>query len=99
MTDDRHDRLEKKLDKIDEKTDKLDARLDRIDIHMAVYNEQLKIHIEGVKQVREENKATDAKVAPLQKKAHYVEGTIKILGSIAAVCGIIKLVASILAKL
>ena len=51
--------LYQKLDKIEEKLenklDKLDGRVDGVDKELAIYNEQLKVHIEGVMQAREEN--------------------------------------------
>ena len=99
MADTRDDRLESKIDKIDAKTDRLDERLDRIDVHMAVYNEQLKIHIEGVKQVREENAALAAEVKPIARKVHYAEGAIKFIGLIAVIGGIIEVISLIARQL
>lgn len=57
--DQKNNRIFDKLDKIDEKfdrkLDKLDSRIDAIDRDLIVYNEQLKHHIEGVKQLEREN--------------------------------------------
>lgn len=39
-----------------EKMERLDSRIDNVDKQLAIYNEQLTQHIEGVKQAKEENK-------------------------------------------
>lgn len=81
-----------KLDKVDSRLEKIDDRLDKNDIHMAVYNEQLKIHIMGVHDNRTEIKRVDGDVQKVDNRlsTHIgkVEGALKLVGLIATVCGI-----------
>ena len=49
------DKLDKLDDKIDRKFEKTDRRLDGVEKELIVYNEQLKIHVEGVRQLKQEN--------------------------------------------
>lgn len=53
-------RIYDKLDRIDEKFErkfeKLDKCLDDVDKRLAIYNEQLKVHVAGVETAREENR-------------------------------------------
>lgn len=48
--------IENSLDNFDNKLDKIDEKVDLITTHLAVYNEQLKLHIAGVEEARKENK-------------------------------------------
>lgn len=48
--------IEKKLDNVEEKFMKDLGWKSSIDTHLAVYNEQLKVHIEGVQEIKAQNK-------------------------------------------
>jgi hypothetical protein len=82
----------KQLDRIEAKLDTLDKRQDKMDVHLAVYNEQLKIHIIGVQDNRAEIKRVDSDVAKVDKRlsTHIgkVEGALKLIGLIATIAGI-----------
>lgn len=92
-------RLEDKLDKLFEKLDKSNDRLSEIDKTVAVYNEQLKLHIEGTVQNREALRLSQESIAqelsPIKKHVHMVEGGFKLLGIcslvIAIMSGIVKI--------
>lgn len=43
-------------DRVLDKIDVLDSRLDKVETHLAIYNEQLKVHIKGVQEMHKENK-------------------------------------------
>lgn len=85
--DDKFQRLEDKLDKVND-------RLNDIDKNVAVYNEQLKIHIEGTVQNREQlhlfRQKFDSDFAPVKKHIAMVEGVLKFLGVISLLAGIAK---------
>lgn len=51
-----YDKMDRGAEKLDRRLEKMDARVDNIDKSLAVYNEQLKVHIQGVEQARIENK-------------------------------------------
>ena len=57
--------MESRLDRIEEKIDKLDTRLDE-------YNYQLAIHIEGVKQLKEQNQLLREQFKPVEKHTQMV---------------------------
>jgi predicted transcriptional regulator len=50
------DKLDKFEDKFDRKIERIDKRLDGVEKELVIYNEQLKYHIEGVRQLKQENK-------------------------------------------
>lgn len=81
----------RQLDRIEAKVDKLDERQDKMDTHMAVYNEQLKIHIAGVIDAR-------ARLEKLETTKTRIEGAAKVLGIIVgAIAGAVGLIAGLIA--
>lgn len=72
--------MEKQLNRLEDKLDSLDKRLDNVDIKLAVYNEQLIIHIAGVQEAREEIKRVDDDLKPIKKHVAMVEGALKLIG-------------------
>lgn len=50
-----YDKLDKLDEKFDRKSEKIERRLDGVERELVIYNEQLKTHIEGVRQLKEEN--------------------------------------------
>lgn len=79
--------MDDKLNKISDKIDKLDDRLDAIDTHMAVYNEQLKIHIKRTELL-------ESDVAPIKDHIAQVRGVSKFVSFTIAVIGVILAVVS-----
>lgn len=77
-------------DKLDKQADDLTA----IKITLAENTEQLKIHIEGVKQTRElialNKQEMNDRVVPLEKQYTYVKNVIRFIGFLAAVAVFIK---------
>ena len=73
-TDEQRERIYSKLDKIEEKMDrrleKIEHRLDSTEKHLAVYNEQLTIHIQGVEETKKQNELLkqymDKELAPIR---------------------------------
>lgn len=77
MSEDRFVRLENKID----------AVKDEIQInnqHMAVYNEQLKIHIKGTEDNRQEIKEVKVSIVPLQSRLELENTIVKIIMSASA---------------
>ncbi len=78
-------RIENKIDKVDVKIDKVDERQDSTDKHLAVYNEQLKVHISGVKDMR-------AELVPMIKLKEQSKGAVRAIGwvvtTVLAITGI-----------
>lgn len=74
------------IQRVEDKVDNIKEDVAQINTHMAVYNEQLTQHIEGVKQAREENKIlkeyVEEKIKPLEES--YIESRSKamIMGKI-----------------
>lgn len=82
--------METTIARLEDKIDKLDSRLDE-------YNTQLTIHIEGVKQLREQNllirqeiSMTKDQIKPIQKHITYVEGVLKFIGLLGIVASILS---------
>jgi chromosome segregation ATPase len=76
--------MKEQLDRIEAKVDKLDDRLDKNDIHLAMYNEQLKMHI---KRTELAEKAIDVIMAHINK----VNGALKLLASAGIILALVKL--------
>lgn len=83
------DELIKRLERIESKVDKVDSRLDKHDIHLAVYNEQLKIHITGVQDARKENEKSNERITKVENKVSMAEGALKFIGLFAVVVGLV----------
>lgn len=79
--------------KIDDKLDKICDRLADIDKSVAVYNEQLKLHIEGTVQNREQlrlfREKVEADLTPVKKHVVFVEVVFKALGALSLIVGIL----------
>lgn len=79
--------------KIDAKLDKICDRLADIDKSVAVYNEQLKLHIEGTVQNRDQLKLfrekVEADLTPVKKHVVFVEVVFKVLGALSLIVGIL----------
>lgn len=86
--------------KVYDKLEQIDFRLADMDKHLAVYNEQLRIHIEGTVQNREalnkQEEKFSAKLAPIEKHINMVEGALKLIGLVSLLCGIIVSIFDIL---
>lgn len=80
--------IKDQLNRIEAKVDGLDNRQDKIDVHMAVYNEQLKVHIKGVQTAYQRLDAQEARIAPMETKWAKIEGAFKLLGVFGAFIGI-----------
>lgn len=69
------------------KLDIMDERIDSIDKNLAVYNEQLKVHIEGTIQNRKQIAALDQKIldkiTPVEDHVKAVNTILKLAGGIA----------------
>lgn len=64
--------MEKQIDKLESKIDKIDERLDKIDVHLAAYNEQLKIHIKRSETLEEELKPIKSHVTLMNNLAKII---------------------------
>lgn len=77
-------------DKLDKQADDLTA----IKVTLAENTEQLKIHIEGVKQTREliaQNKVEmDSRLSPLEKDSTFIKNAVRLFGLIVAAIITIK---------
>ena len=80
-------RILDKLDKLESVHERMDERIDNIDKSLAVYNEQLKVHIEGTVQNRKQIAALDQKildkVTPIEDHVKSVNAILKFAGGIA----------------
>lgn len=85
----------KQLDRIESKLDALDKRQDKMDVHMAVYNEQLKIHVAGVIEARAEIKKNQDRIAKSESKIYAAEGALKFIGLLATLGGLVLAVVEI----
>jgi len=69
------------------KLDIMDERIDSINKNLAVYNEQLKVHIEGTIQNRKQIAALDQKIldkiTPVEDHVKAVNTVLKLAGGIA----------------
>lgn len=92
--------MDERLNRIDEKLEKIGDRLADIDKSVAVYNEQLKLHIEGTVQNRDQLRLFQSKVeadmAPVKKHVVFVEVVFKALGALSLIVGIIAAIHKIL---
>lgn len=85
----------KQLDRMEAKLDALDKRQDKMDVHMAVYNEQLKIHVAGVIEARGEIKKNQERLAKAENKISSAEGALKFIGLLATIGGLVLAVVEI----
>ena len=70
--------MKDEFNRLHNKVDKIDDKLDNIDTHLAIYNEQLKIHIKRTELLEED-------VKPIKKHVAYVGAAFKIVGTAAAI--------------
>jgi len=115
--DNSNNRIYEKIDKIDDKLerkfDKVERRLDNVEQELVIYNEQLKHHIEGVKQARKqndmlkeyidiENKKVLNEFKPIKQHIEKVNGVMSglsfISGWIFKVLGFVGVILGIYAK-
>lgn len=86
--------MEEQFKRLEDKLDKVSDRLSDIDKNVAVYNQQLILHIEGTIQNREQldlfRKKMEADLAPVKKHIAMLEGILKFLGIVSLVAGIVK---------
>lgn len=76
--------MKDELQKIEDKIDKIDSKLDSVDVHLAVYNEQLKIHIKRTELIEQD-------LIPIKAHVHQVRGAGLLLSIIATVVTIISI--------
>lgn len=79
---------DRRLERIEDKVDSLGEKVSSLSEHMGVYNEQLKIHIEGTVQNRSD-------IKNLQKQANMVNGALKFIGVLAALGAVYEILARI----
>ena len=70
-----NDRLEPKIDKIIED-------MHAVKTHLAVYNEQLKIHIKR-------SETLESKIEPIEEHVYMMNGALKVLGVVSAIVAIV----------
>jgi hypothetical protein len=73
--------MKEDLDRLHGKIDKIDDKLDKVGIHLAVYNEQLKIHIKRTELL-------ELDVYPIKNHVAQVSGVLKFLGVISMIVAI-----------
>ena len=73
--------MKNSLHNIEAKVNKLDDKLDSIDVHLAVYNEQLKVHIKRTEMLEED-------MQPIKQHVHEVSVMFKFLGFVMAAVGV-----------
>ena len=81
--------MKQDFERIHGKLDKFDERLDNIDTHLAVYNEQLKVHIKRTEMLEED-------VAPIKDHVNQVKGAIKLITIGCAIAGAVIAIMSYL---
>ena len=64
--------MDNHINKLEVKIDKIDERLDKIDVHLATYNEQLKIHIKRSETLEEELKPIKSHVGLMNSLAKII---------------------------
>jgi len=69
----------------DIKLDKIQEDVGEIKTHLAVYNEQLKIHIKR-------SSMLEQKIEPIEKHVNMVNGAIKLISILAAIAAIVELI-------
>lgn len=85
MDDAKYGRLEEKIDKLVEKTDNTNMHLASLDKQMAVYNEQLKTHIEGVIQNRTAIKLLSETLMPIKSVYDSISFVVKTISWLASI--------------
>lgn len=112
------DKTYEKLDKIESKferqLDRLDGKIHNIEKELVVYNEQLKHHIEGVRQARIENnmlreyidletEKIQGDIAPIKRHVEKMQNSVDILKNISGIIlkfwGLVSIVVGILYSL
>lgn len=92
--DDKFKRIEEKLEKLADKVESTNERLASIDKTVAVYNEQLKIHIEGTVQnrqsIKESNERIEAELKPIKSHVTLMNNLAKIIIFIGVLTAIYK---------
>lgn len=87
---------EKVEEKIERMEERLEEKLEAIQKELSVYNTELRLHIEGVKQNRESIKILASKVEPIERHVFAVQAVIAIIkwvgaaGTLAAIAGVAK---------
>lgn len=74
--------------RLEQKIDAIAKAQNETNVHMAVYNEQLKIHIEGVVQTRTLISKLDEKVEPVVSFYNLTVTVFKIIKWVAGITGI-----------
>ena len=69
------------LEKVEHKLDKIDQRIDNIDKHLAVYNSELKFHIERTDMLEQELK-------PIKSSLVKAQGALCFIGILATVVSV-----------
>ena len=92
--DDKFKRLEDKIDLVTNKLEDSNDKLSSMDKNLAIYNEQLKVHIEGTIQNRDAiqllNNKIEIEISPIKKHVNMIEGGLKLIGLVGVVVGIIE---------
>lgn len=70
------------------KIDRIQADVNEIKTHLAVYNEQLTIHIKRSDLLEKDMKE---RISPMEKKWTMVEGVLKLLGALAVIAEAIRI--------
>ena len=85
--------MDEKFQRLENKVDKIAETVSSMDKNLAVYNEQLKIHIEGTVQNRDSIKFLQTKIEtefkPVNKHINMVEGALKFIGVVSLIVGLI----------
>lgn len=85
--------MDEKFQRLENKVDKISENVSSMDKNLAIYNEQLKIHIEGTEQNRESIKFLQTKIEaefkPVNKHINMVEGALKFIGAVAVLVGVV----------
>ena len=68
---------------IDNKLDKIQEDVNEIKTHLAVYNEQLTVHIKRSEMLED-------RIIPIETHVFMINGAIKLIGIVAAVAAIVE---------
>lgn len=92
LMEDNFKRVEEKLEKLADKVENTNDRLNSIDKTVAVYNEQLKIHIEGTIQNRETIRILQDK---LESELKPIKSHVSLMNNIAKIVIFVGVLAAI----
>jgi len=95
--------MKKELDYLIEKVNKIDEKLGEVDKHLAVYNEQLVIHIKAGEAIHEASLKRDEEIEddlkPIKDHVYQMRGAGKLIAVISLISGTVLTIYTLLGNL